>query len=406
MSGATTHSGGANPSRLRVFRSFAWTMLGLLVGVVIVDVVVGRLEPAGSAAAARAKILRDPELGWVSRPGYADETYVINALGMRSEPVPEDADPKELRIVGVGASNPFGLYVRNEGTWSYRLEDALDGSTDVPVRVLNGAVEGYSIIQACRRAARAIEQVAPDLVIVVLVPDRQSLLDSSPALQWTRVGRELVPSDLVAGWPESLRAAPAAIHHGLLGSNLYRRYRTVTKFGAKIDPSVRFWVMTDEETPDAMIEPLEDTREELRELVDFAALSGVELRFAVSTPVLATSDETWERYLTNPNHGGAPPPGTGKHEPFDAMIRWLEPLELSVWDMRDVLFEIGSDRARYIVGKSNPHWSAAAHALVAEDWARRIEEEGLLELLEERRSAEPRERDRAAAGAGDPAEAE
>lgn len=388
MTGTEPLPEGSNPRRSTVFRMFAKAVVGVLVGALLVDLVVGWLDGSSAKETGRGVFQRDAELGWSNTPNYSGGKETIDALGLRTPPIPSDAPTDEVRILLCGASNSYGLYVQNEETWAYRLQESLVDEMQPAPRILNGAVQGYSIIQSCRRAARLIGKVQPDLVLVLLMPSRQALMDGSPALQWTRVGQDLVPTDLLDGWPASLHSVPARIHKLSLHSNLYRRYRTATKFGASIGKDVTFYVMSEEPPPEKLREPLAATMRELQGLIDYAALMEVEVRFILTLQTLGLNDEKWAAYIANPKHGGAPEMGTPKEEPIDALARWIEPLDADVWDFRDVMFEMGAAWKKYVM-PANLHWSPAGHALMAEAIEARLRG-GLLESLQEQRRQSPR----------------
>ncbi|MEL6429595.1 MAG: hypothetical protein AAFP22_15170 [Planctomycetota bacterium] len=380
---------GENPTRAFALGLLVRVVVGVLLGVAVVDVLVGAFGGESGARGNASVMTLDPELGWTNVPNYAGDGETTNALGLRSPGIPADAPADEVRVVVCGASNTYGLAERDEDTWAPKLKALLAERAEPAPRVLNGGVQGYSLIQACRRAGRLIDAVEPDLVVVVLFPSRQALVDTSPALTWTRVGEHLVPTELVSAWPEALRGVPAAIHRTLMRSNLYSRYRAKTQFSAGVGPKLSEYILTGSEPPEPIRGPLEETRAELRELVDYAAEQGVELRFVVTVETRGANEEQWRTWLTNGAKNGSPPLDTPMDAPFDALAALIESAGGTPWDLRETLYAMCADWERNVNGRL--HWSPTGHTMVAEDWARRIADEGLLETLSTRRAANPRE---------------
>lgn len=378
---------GANPSTAFALGLLVKVVLGVLVGIAAVDVLTGVFGAPSGAQGNQSVMRLDPELGWTHRAGYADERVTIDALGLRGPGIPADAPPTEVRIVVTGASNAFGLFEKDADTWAPKLEALLAG-TEPPPRALNAGVQGYSIVQACRRAARLVDRVDPDLVIVELFPSRQALVDTSPAKAWTRVNGRLAPTDLVAAWPEALRPLPAALHRLMLHSNLYKRYRAKTQLAKGVGPALAEFILTDAEAPEALRAPLEATRREMAALVAFCAEREVELRFALTVETRGANAEQWKAWLENGAKSGAPALGTPMTEPFDALARLVESAGGIAWDMRETLFTLASDWQANV--NDRLHWSANGHTLIAEDWARRIQADGLLDTLVRRREQRPR----------------
>lgn len=396
---AVAEAGGENPPRGTVMLGLVKVLVGVILGVAAVDVVSGILRPAGGDAAGgdSKRMTLDPELGWRSTPGFADELYQINGLGLRDPEIPEDAPKDEVRVVGTGASNTYGLGVTNEDTWSYALQARMPRG----VRVLNGGVEGYSILQAVRRAGRLMDMLEPDLVTVTVFPGRQGLFDSSPAKRWTRVGDMVVPRTIVEDWPESLRWIPARTHKVLLHSNLYRSARALdTRLEGGAPPELTEYVLTGAEIPEAFVSPLAEARQEVQALGEYARERGIELRFVVINDNRFCRDDRWREYLEQHQAAGAPSVDTPKEEPFDALAAWLESAGVEVWDLRETLFELASDWETNVL--PNVHWSPSGHAMIAEELDRRLRASGLLDTLVARRKAAPRTFHRARPGLAAP----
>lgn len=97
---------------------------------------------------------------WKHRP-YHVET---NSLGLRNT---EEPRPGAIRILVVGASLTFGVYVPNDDTWPAWLENQLrvrmkskDG-----VQVFNGAIAGYTIEKRLKYIVGKGVHLKPDILI-------------------------------------------------------------------------------------------------------------------------------------------------------------------------------------------------------------------------------------------------
>jgi hypothetical protein len=369
---------------LRTFLpTFGRALLGLFAGLAAVDLGVGWLDH-GQAEAKSALFVRDGELGWTNRPGFRDEGTALDSLGLRSPEASEVPEPGEVRVLVCGASDVYGLGVRDEETWRHHLQAELDELHPGRVRVFNAAVQGYSIVQECRRVRRLIPLLQPDLAIVFAYPGRQCLLDHSPAQEWVQVGDEMVPADLAAHWPERLSWVPATIHRVLRFSSIYVRHRTMTRLGGKESAYNLQFVLSRAPRRPETEERLASSFQEVADLVEYARSRGVELRFVLNTGTEQVNEGVWEEFLRRNALRGAPPVGTPRREPIDVLAEWLAPTGVETWDFYPVISYMGADLDQFILSRNN-HWSPKAHRLVARALLRHLTEGGLLErLLRER----------------------
>lgn len=398
---------GENPDRGPVLRAFAVATIGVLIGVLLVDVGASRLDEAPAAEAGESLFLADQELGWTNRPDWSSEEFdvAINGRGLRGAPwPPEGVDVETLRreprVLFCGASNVFGLGAPSGETWQARLQAAGVGEATPRARFLNGGVQGYSLVQATRRATRLAVQFEPDIVIVEVFPGRQALVDSSPAAKWTRVGDEVVPTDVVEAWPESLRAVPATAHRLMMNSYFYRRARPKIQFGGAADNTTIEFMLSDDPIPASIADSVEQARAELTALSGFCQERGIALRLALLIEPRFASDKHWPKYLEAAQERGAPPADTPKSEPPAAMLRWLEPTGADVWDMTETMYAIGAGWAEYVQAK-NLHWSGAGHGLIAAELRERLLAEDLISSAAAARAASPRSEDAALGVAGE-----
>ena len=373
-----------------------WLLLPVLVGLTLGDLLVGLVTPGRVDGVEADAFAPSEELGYVTRPDYADERTRHDGLGLRSEPVPADAPPREVRVLAVGHSNSYGAGgTAQELVWSYRLQEFLDEDQPRrrgPVRVLNASVPGYSTYQAARRGRMLLQALEPDLLLVFTDPGRQSLVAPRRTLDLEQVGGHWVPKDVVAGWPGPLAVLPATLHRVLLErSNLYERHRTDLAnrdLGAIHAP--RF-VLTRAPLQDGTRERVDVTEVEVAALVAECRTAGVELRFVVTPVAEQQSEARWERFLQSAQDVGAPPAGTPRREPTEALLERLAALDAVAWDLWEVGERIGERPNDFTYARrGDDHWNPAGHTLIARALFARLRKDALLAELATRRAASPR----------------
>ncbi len=114
----------------------------------------------------------DPDLFYRHQPGLV-ETYQgvpvrINELGLRERPLAAKAGDA-LRLVVLGDSVTFGWGVREEETFTRRLESELGARIGRSVETVNTGVCGYNTTQEQRFLELHGNLLAPDLVVLVYV---------------------------------------------------------------------------------------------------------------------------------------------------------------------------------------------------------------------------------------------
>lgn len=390
---ATVSEAAADPVRPGpVFRVLLTFIVGMIPGFVLADVWVGWKTSGQSDDTGSDYYLMDQRLGWVPRPHFENPEFGtrLDRFGMRSPEIPADAPPDEVRVLGCGASRLYGAGgVQHSSVWNFRLQEALDAEAPGRVRVLNGAVMAYSVVQSCRRARDLIEAVEPDIVFIAAAPSAQMLLDPSSARGFVYVGDELVEREVVEPWPEFLRPAVVAAHQLLLHSNIYTRFRAQDRLENEDRPEVvQWWNLTGREEPESIREPLERTWSELERLRDFARERGVALRLMVMPDYYQDGDARWEQHIAGLQAAGAPPIGTPRLLGVELMLAKARELGIEAWDFTSELNEVGRDNPRYLIDAG--HWTADGHALIARGLYERLTASGLLAEAAERRAANPR----------------
>lgn len=382
-----TEHDGAPPG---TFRMLGLVVLGLIVGVLASDVAVGVLDQKRDLRE-WGPLIVDTHLGWTNRPYSMRGKSRLDGFGLRNDVIPAQAPPQEIRILGMGASRVFGSGVDwLKDVWNGVLEaECRAGFPENPWRVLNGGVNGYSSVQSARRAIKLMPLVEPDLILLFIGPDSQSLIDATGAQNWVWVGDLLAPSDIVAGVPEVLQPLTVRLHKLLLRSNLYARYRA--RFGgsdSKRDKALQgFYVSRAARSPVLEYE-YRRTLEEMGALADAARERNIELR-AVVLPQNLQSPGKWKDFLKWGQRRGAPPIGTPSSEPNTVLREDLEAVGMTVWVFDTPILMIAGNLDRH--STDGYHWSESGHRIIADAVYRRLElQPELRKKLSDHRLASPR----------------
>lgn len=105
----------------------------------------------------------------VLRPGVheaAGRVATINSLGMRERELGPDRAPGVRRILCVGASSTFGLYIERDAlTWPARLEGALRAAGH-DVEVLNAGTPSWDVRASQTNLELRLFALRPDVIVV------------------------------------------------------------------------------------------------------------------------------------------------------------------------------------------------------------------------------------------------
>lgn len=397
-------------SRRYGLRALARMVLPLLIGFAITDWAVGVYHAGKVGESDSDAFMRDDQLGYVSRPNYvgvwrqpADippappDAVRHNSFGLRSDEIPDDAPPDEVRVLALGASLAYGAG-RNvqETIWNYRLQemfDAKEAERGYPVRVLNGAVQGYSTYQAAKRGLLLIPELEPDVIILFTRPGRQSMAAPSDAIESVEVDGHFVPLDVVEGFSETSAWLPAGLHRFLLEhSNIYERYRTnrkTTDAGEELAPN--FVLNRSEEWPAGTRERVLETLDQYRLLIEECDARGIELRFALNTEPEQQSQGRWVRFLQQRQITGAPALGTPREEPSEVLAELVAEVGGEAWDLWNMNMRFGLQPELYTnIHRGDDHWNGEGHFVVARQLYGRLTADGLLDEVARRREARPR----------------
>ena len=132
----------------------------------------------GNFLAASEKFVREPALFWKIRPRYKCSYYNVfkhavvtestNSRGFRGSAEYGQKTGNTFRILALGDSWTYGVWVADDETYPFLLSQCLDTrhSKDRAFEVLNLGCVGYSSFQGKVLLAKCIDEFQPDLVTV------------------------------------------------------------------------------------------------------------------------------------------------------------------------------------------------------------------------------------------------
>lgn len=107
----------------------------------------------------------DPELGWLYRPGAEVALAVVNERGMRGPVLPAARTAGRERLLFVGDSTCFGIWVALDDTFAARASSDLAVRSGRTVEYEIAALPGYSSWHARVLTRRLVERQRPDQVV-------------------------------------------------------------------------------------------------------------------------------------------------------------------------------------------------------------------------------------------------
>jgi lysophospholipase L1-like esterase len=154
-----------------------------------------------------ALYVADPELIWTLKPSTvlhqppAFQQVRTNSRGLRGTELPGPRLPGEVRVLCLGDSVSFGLGLPDGKTWPEWMAKRLQSAPELAgrtVRVLNGAVPGYSSVQGLR-ILDELSDFEPDVVIFWFGINDAKPMRTLPDTQ-TRVATEGLSGRLAVLW--------------------------------------------------------------------------------------------------------------------------------------------------------------------------------------------------------------
>lgn len=107
----------------------------------------------------------DPLLFWRLKPNLEVRNIKTNSLGLRDEEISENKG-NEFRILSLGESTTFGLWVKEEETYSAILEGMMENIAGSPLRVINAGIPGYTLFQGYVYLVHRGIELLPDAVMI------------------------------------------------------------------------------------------------------------------------------------------------------------------------------------------------------------------------------------------------
>lgn len=213
---AGRRSNSARPLWQGAAAGIGWVLVFFLGLEVVLRLYISSLPPRPS--------LPDPGVFWRLNPlcHLGDRSY--NHHGLREREIPAARPPGQWRVLVMGDSSIYGDQVREEETFSRRLE-VLEKAAHpgLPLVVINGGIPGYSSFQGVEWLRRCLAYYHPNLVILAyfnsdVVPD--VVADSARVPAWgpARRVRELLFHSQVFLWLRR-EAAVWRVTHPPAGSN-------------------------------------------------------------------------------------------------------------------------------------------------------------------------------------------
>ena len=118
----------------------------------------------------RGRFMSDATFGYVLTPNFRDSTgnFSHNSYGFRGPDFPLVKPAGGLRVVLLGASTVYGIFVKDSETAATQLQKRLrDWLPTRPVEVLNAGVPGWTSLQTVSNLKRRVLPLDPDIVIIM-----------------------------------------------------------------------------------------------------------------------------------------------------------------------------------------------------------------------------------------------
>jgi lysophospholipase L1-like esterase len=120
--------------------------------------------------ATRGRFMSDAMFGYRLTPNFRDSTgnFSHNSYGFRGPEFPLTKPAGGLRVVLLGASTVYGIFVKDTETAATQLQQRLrDWLPTRPVEVLNAGVPGWTSLQTVQNLERRVLPLDPDIVVIM-----------------------------------------------------------------------------------------------------------------------------------------------------------------------------------------------------------------------------------------------
>lgn len=389
-------SASASPAEPRMPRVVCVLVLGMVLGLIGLDLALAVVQRPG--ATGDALHVPDERTLWRNASNHRGERVSTDALGLRNPGLPKDADKREVRILLLGDSRVFGageLGPLDDETLHAQLTRQLATRVRPGVRVLNGAVSGFSTVQACHHGVRYLDVVEPDLILLFVSPGGRCLLDTSSTYEHVRIDEVLVPRDLAEWAPRRFVLPIARVHRWLSEhSPMYGRHRRVASDldGGLGDVRTGF-VLTGERNPGGdVLYLLEQTFHAVEGLRLMASRKHARVLAVTIYDAHATSESTWKQFIRTKLNRRGPKPGTRREHAIEVLRSRLAGLGVPSWFFPEFQESAAANRKQYFAddGRDGEHLNAAGTALFAVTLTKAFDDSGVLRELAANRAAHPR----------------
>ncbi|HEX2908779.1 MAG TPA: GDSL-type esterase/lipase family protein [Phototrophicaceae bacterium] len=143
-----------------------------------------------------------------------------NSVGLRNTDELND-DPNVFRVLAVGDSFMYGMYVHNQETFPARLEETLNQWLETSVQVLNAGVPGYTIADELDYLRDKGLKLQPDLVILGFYTN--DIFDFLPEMRQYFARSVMLNAATIP--PTEISPAQTFLQNNIALYNLYRKLR-------------------------------------------------------------------------------------------------------------------------------------------------------------------------------------
>jgi lysophospholipase L1-like esterase len=128
----------------------------------------GRAKPPLDRLDGPGMYYAHPHSAYALKPNYRRGNFEkINSLGFRGEEITLKKPPGVYRIVAIGGSTTFGVYLPHNETYPYFLQRKLREDFNTPtIEVVNAGLTGSTTAESLHRLFTQVLPIQPDMVII------------------------------------------------------------------------------------------------------------------------------------------------------------------------------------------------------------------------------------------------
>jgi lysophospholipase L1-like esterase len=130
--------------------------------------VLGRVRPPLDRRDGPGMYFAHPHSAYALKPNYTRGNFEkINSLGFRGEEISLEKPSGVYRIVAIGGSTTFGVYLPYNETYPYFLQGKLREDLNTPaIEVVNAGLTGSTTAESLHRLFTQVLPIQPDMVII------------------------------------------------------------------------------------------------------------------------------------------------------------------------------------------------------------------------------------------------